>query len=157
MDFDSGWDNDEDDDWDNDEDDDWKRKKRETMKKKEEKVEKTRKKRKAVETPLFPEEENRRIKRALEEVEMHKEESKRMKREAAAKWRKGTQVWHSPVSAAKYLKPNICIGNIFILGVKYFYLQFCCFSPGRMWWQRWRNSGGEQTTLLCGFLRWSGL
>ena len=102
MDFDSGWDNDEDDDWDNDEDDDWKRKKRETM-------EKTRKKRKAVETPLFPEEENRRIKRALEEVEMHKEENKRMKREAAAKWRKGTQVWHSPVS-----KLNI-LNQIFVL------------------------------------------
>lgn len=68
----------EDDSWGDDGDDGddgWKRRKRETMKRKAETVEKTRKKRRVVD----------------EEVETE-EENKRVRREAAAKWRKGTQV-----------------------------------------------------------------
>ena len=68
----------EDDSWGDDGDDGddgWKRRKRETMKRKAETVEKTRKKRRVVD----------------EEVETE-EENKRFRREAAAKWRKGTQV-----------------------------------------------------------------
>ena len=102
----------EDDSWGDDGDDGddgWKRRKREakekteTMKRKAETVEKTRKKR-----------------RVVEEVETE-EENKRVRREAAAKWRKGTQVCHSLVSSAKYLSQTFlylslqCL--IFALGV----------------------------------------
>ena len=82
----------EDDSWGDDGDDGddgWKRRKREakekteTMKRKAETVEKTRKKRRVVD----------------EEVETE-EENKRFRREAAAKWRKGTQV--CPVSSHQY-------------------------------------------------------
>ena len=86
----------EDDSWGDDGDDGWKRRKREA---KEKTVEKTRKKR-----------------RVVEEVETE-EENKRVRREAAAKWRKGTQVCHSPVSSAKYLSQTFKHFYIFISSV----------------------------------------
>ena len=156
MDFDSGWGDDEDggDSWGDDEDGDdgWKRKKREAVKVEKEKM-KMKRSVEEVERALFPKEENQRVRR---EVEISEEENKRVRREAAAKWRKGTQVLYM------YFESNICI-NL----VKHFCLcceiclslslNICCFSLVRMWWRRWRNSGVEQTTLPCGFLRWSGL
>ena len=104
----------EDDSWGDDNDDGWKRKKREakeTAKRKAETVEKTRKKRRVVD----------------EEVETE-EENKRVRREAAAKWRKGTQV--CPVSSAKYLSQTFVSENIFIF-VPPVFLIFALGVPAR--------------------------